>query len=350
MTFLTKRLTALGSSKSFGSLVGLHHSTKTPKECVIHVREALLSVSGEPTCEKVKEQITKYLPRIKCFLLGTHEDPPSDEQVAEVVHAIVHENTPPLLEILVTTLSFLHFEERKDVVQIFNGVLHSDREELHDGVEFLLQHPDLLQKIASGYENVDIALNCGAMLRECIKHARLARQLLFSPELVHFFKWVELKEFEAASDAFTTFKELLITHKTIVAEYLESSYDEFFEHYTLLLKSENYVTRRLSLKLLSEILLDRANGAIMMKYIEDLENLKLMMMLLKDQSKNIQYEAFHVFKVFVANPNRPVGIAEVLKHNRDKMLRYLENFHNDRDDEQFKEEKQHLIRILEELQ
>jgi hypothetical protein len=32
------------------------------------------------------------------------------------------------------------------------------------------------------------------------------RQLLFSPEFVHFFKWVELKEFEAASDAFTTFK------------------------------------------------------------------------------------------------------------------------------------------------
>jgi calcium binding protein 39 len=55
---------------------------------------------------------------------------------------------------------------------------------------------------------------------------------------------------------------------------------------------------------------------VQMKYIEDLENLKLMMMLLKDQSKNIQYEAFHVFKVFVANPNRPVGIAEVLKHNR----------------------------------
>ena len=61
--------------------------------------------------------------------------------------------------------------------------------------------------------------------------------------------------------------------------------------------SENYVTKRQSLKLLGEILLDRANFNVMTRYIANESNLKMMMNLLRDKSKNIQFEAFHVFKV-----------------------------------------------------
>lgn len=42
---------------------------------------------------------------------------------------------------------------------------------------------------------------------------------------------------------------------------------QVFSKYNSLLMSENYVTRRQSLKLLGEILLDRSNFDIMMKYI-----------------------------------------------------------------------------------
>ena len=61
--------------------------------------------------------------------------------------------------------------------------------------------------------------------------------------------------------------------------------------------SNNYVTKRQSLKLLGEILLDRANFNVMTRYISNEANLKMMMNLLRDKSKNIQFEAFHVFKV-----------------------------------------------------
>lgn len=61
--------------------------------------------------------------------------------------------------------------------------------------------------------------------------------------------------------------------------------------------SENYVVRRQSLKLLGELLLDRHNFNVMTKYISNPDNLKLMMNMLKEKSKNIQFEAFHVFKV-----------------------------------------------------
>lgn len=57
----------------------------------------------------------------------------------------------------------------------------------------------------------------------------------------------------------------------------------------------------MSSQLLGELLLDRHNFTIMTKYISKPENLKLMMNLLRDKSRNIQFEAFHVFKVEFQN-------------------------------------------------
>ena len=114
---------------------------------------------------------------------------------------------------------------------------------------------------------------------------------------------------------FTDFlKDLLTKHKVICAEFLEQNYDKVFTAYQRLLNSENYVTKRQSLKvlfsskcflfyaacyvqLLGELLLDRHNFTTMNHYISNPDNLKLMMNLLRDPSRNIQFEAFHVFKV-----------------------------------------------------
>lgn len=48
----------------------------------------------------------------------------------------------------------------------------------------------------------------------------------------------------------------------LCAEFLEANYDQVFTHYQQLLNSENYVTRRQSLKLLGELLLDRHNFTV----------------------------------------------------------------------------------------
>lgn len=86
-------------------------------------------------------------------------------------------------------------------------------------------------------------------------------------------------------------------HKSLCAGFLEQNYDKFFENYQKLLHSDNYVTRRQSLKLLGELLLDRYNFTVMTRYISNPDNLKLMMNMLREKSRNIQFEAFHVFKV-----------------------------------------------------
>lgn len=109
----------------------------------------------------------------------------------------------------------------------------------------------------------------------------------------------------------------------------------------------------------------------MTKYISSADNLKLMMNLLRDKSRNIQFEAFHVFKVFVANPHKTRPIVDILVKNQDKLIHFLGNFHNDRqgtvkkknchfiyyftknyisEDEQFNDEKAFLIKQIQELQ
>src|ERR1700710_841312 len=105
------------------------------------------------------------------------------------------------------------------------------------------------------------------------------------------------------------FQELLTKHKQVVAQYLSTNFDLFFDKYNnVLVKSESYVTKRQSIKLLGEILLDRANYSVMVAYVESGENLKLCMKLLRDDRKMVQYEGFHVFKVFVANPTKSVAV------------------------------------------
>jgi len=64
----------------------------------------------------------------------------------------------------------------------------------------------------------------------------------------------------------------------------------------------------------------------MMRYIGEKANLKVLMMLLRDTSKSIQIEAFHVFKVFVANPNKTDEVVEILHANKDKLIHFLSNF------------------------
>jgi hypothetical protein len=85
-----------------------------------------------------------------------------------------------------------------------------------------------------------------------------------------------------------------------VTGYLAANFDRFFGKFNnVLVQSDSYVTKRQSIKLLGEILLDRANYNVMMAYVESGENLKLCMKLLRDDRKMVQYEGFHVFKVCV---------------------------------------------------
>ena len=100
-------------------------------------------------------------------------------------------------------------------------------------------------------------------------------------------------------------QDVLTKHKHVVAQYLAVNFEEFFSRYnSILVGSNSYVTKRQSIKLLGEILLDRANYNVMMAYVDSGDHLKICMNLLKDDRKMVQYEGFHVFKVS-SSPSGP---------------------------------------------
>ncbi|KAL2579971.1 putative MO25-like protein [Glycine soja] len=111
---------------------------------------------------------------------------------------------------------------------------------------------------------------------------------------------------------------------------------QFFDLYEKFLTSPNYVTRRQSLKLLSEFLLESPNSQIMKQFILEVRYLKVMMTLLR---------------VFIANPNKPREVKIILSKNQEKPLELLHNLSPGKgsEDEQFEEGKEFIIKEIERL-
>ena len=175
--------------------------------------------------------------------------------------------------------------------------------------------------LCNGYDKKESAGACGGILKEALKWDAVAAIILYDepqPDgktidlndvdvtkkssgagvFWKFFDWIDNSTFEVSADAFDCFRLILTKHKQLVSTYISTNFDLFFERYNnILVKSESYVTKRQSIKLLGEVLLDRAFYEVMTRYVDSGDNLKLIMWQLRDERKMVQYEAFHVFKV-----------------------------------------------------
>ncbi|KAL8740973.1 MAG: hypothetical protein Q9190_006374 [Brigantiaea leucoxantha] len=301
-------------------------------------------------------------PVVPNIVLETESSP---EQVSQLVNSIIHED---LLYLLARSIHLLSFESRKDSQSIFSYVLRFKPPDLLDPdppalAQVVNQRPEVIIELCRGYERKESAMPSGVVLREVLRaHEAIAEIILFdqsgedlrtSTEGVfwNFFRWINDSPFEVSTDAFTTFRELLTRHRQLVAQFLEHNFELFIQNYNArLIQSSSYVTKRQSIKLLGELLLDRANYNFMTRYVDDGNNLKICMTLLRDDRKMVQYEGFHVFKVFVANPRRSPSVERILVNNRDRLLRFLPTFLEDRtEDDQFTDEKSFLIRQIDSM-
>jgi len=336
-------------------------STKQPAELVKNLRDALLSTSLTP--EKQQKETTKYIGHMRTLIaasvpppVGDGDDgapPPPVDPAAENLVVILGNDIcdSGLLSIIIQNLNKFDFEAKKDVVYVVNHLVRRKSSARYPTVDFLARAGQpMLVSLVRSYEVPDLATTVGAILRECAEHEPLTRIIINNEEFWSFFKYVESYQFDVASDAFATFRALLTIHKELVSSFLIAKYDVFFDHYNKLLQSSNFVTKRQSLKLLGELLLDRSNFDVMTRFISSAPRLKQIMMLLRDKSRPIQYEAFHVFKVFVANPHKVKPVHDILANNKNALILFLQNFQNDREeDEQFKDEKAFLIEQISKL-
>lgn len=341
---------------------------KSPKEVVSKFDEALglydisLPDGGTAggTTINVEENIPgvveldKNIERMRFFLFGAEGDKGSGVvKVEECDELSLQLQISGIFHLMNSKLYQLPFETRKNWGAVFRAIVQNNYGNIS---EYLAkdENQGLLFSLLIGYSNTTLALHTGGMLRECLKYENIASIILYSNDFYSFFnEYLVNESFDVASDAFTTFRDLLTRHVGLVSAFLDpkcDNYTPFFKKYEELLNSDAYVTVRQALKLLGELLLDRSNYSTMMTYINDKNNLRIIMNMLRKVEESIQFEAFHVFKVFVANPKKEIGIATVLYQNKEKIILFLKDFCKDKeDDEQFSDEKSLLISTLKKL-
>ncbi|KAF7258352.1 hypothetical protein EG68_04309 [Paragonimus skrjabini miyazakii] len=340
---------------------------KSPKELIQSIHENLLILNSQAKQEKERRKAieaiatalnglrelltdksdTRLTGRERDAELFNSERTRINEIITEVTHELINLNVLPLL---IANLDTIEFESSKHVVDLFGHVMRRQVGSYNPAAQYLLSNPNILISLLHGYSKPDRAIHYGAILRDACRHEALAKLVLLAPEFYQLFDYVQGTAFDVSSDAFSTLKDLLTRHKSLVAEFLSTNYDEFFKHYSNMIAAENYVTNRQALKLLGELLLERHNFSVMTRYIADPENLKVIMNLLTSEKKQIAFEAFHCFKVFVANPKKPQSVHMILFRNQEKLISFLSNFQTERtDDGQFSHEKDYLIKQIREL-
>uniref|UniRef100_M4B3P4 Calcium-binding protein 39 n=1 Tax=Hyaloperonospora arabidopsidis (strain Emoy2) TaxID=559515 RepID=M4B3P4_HYAAE len=246
-------------------------------------------------------------------------------------------------------LGQLTFETRKYVGHVFRAMtVHN----LRGFIELIGERPDIMRWLVEGYKNNDTALICGSMLRDCFEHQTLTMIFLqtLAPEFEFLFKvTMENSNFDISADALINISRLLTVHKKVTVQLLDEAFDHIFGLLNGLLTSENYATRRQALQLLSELLLDPVNFTVMQRYVASRTYLKQVMLLLREPSEALRMDAFHVFKIFVANPNKSPEVEQLLVRNREKLLAFVSDFGKSASNRDFLQERSLLVFALERM-
>lgn len=226
--------------------------------------------------------------------------------------------------------------------------------------EYLKRNRNIFPNLVDALQYTGISSTAANILKSMIKVKEGWRELMNThTKLVYkLFDIVQSPDFQTASAALTIV-QLLLSHPMgkdkppWASAWILRNYDTVIPIYhKKIVKGANYVNRRMGLKVLGEILTDSGNQELLMRYIGERKNLIMMMTLLRDKQNAVKYEAFHIFKLFVANPHKQEAIVKILMVNRKKLIRFLGNFLMKRDtkDEMFVVEKHTLIDILEKME
>ena len=333
---------------------------KTPLQLATALEESFDAISearrqgtlnDEPIIEELKS-VEKSLQATKNILLGkpVSQEKEKDRLVTPEQRAILAEEfcrrnvTKPMLQ----NFKGLSIDAKRNTVHILSHL--SQVEAKYQ--EFICHNPDIVEMLCTSYEDFDysaeagVALQCGTILLSFIRNIgdRIAGMILFCSwehggTIWDFFdKYVNIASFDVQTQAFNTLKDIFLEKggngkmcvRACAVDFIKAHELRFFACFNKMLKSSTFMTCRQSLRLLHQILFDPAKKtyAAMINYISSKEYLKITMNLLRDSSDQIQFEAFHLFKVFVLNPRRTDEVTHVLskRQNQKALCEYLETF------------------------
>lgn len=251
---------------------------------------------------------------------------------------------------LLSCLRFLNFESRKAAMHIISSCFKGWGQVANQVSELAESTPSMVQQIVDSCLQEETFFIGGELLRSAARCPELASALLKEVSLLKLLEGCLHQSFEISNEVFGSIRELLMTQKRLAAESLDANFEAFFKLYNLLLQREQeYVIQRQAIKLLGEMLLSPEYQKVMRQYVCTTEFLKIIMNLLKSKSQVLPVDAFHVFKIFVANPDKPQAVAQILHRNSDGLVKVLSSFEGGQVDEHCRGDLQAVVGMLESM-
>ena len=235
----------------------------------------------------------------------------------------------------------------------------------------------IVNKLVEGFEDqhfsakFGIALHTGPMLMTIVRNDDRTAKSVLDHHIDRFLDvFVQSSSFDIKGIAFDTLRDLLFTvdaNETTflrknAADYINGLWEPsledmkkpenqgkpatniFFSKLNSLIILDDFTTVKATVKLLQSVLFctSKVTFESMLAYVGDPRNLPVAMNLIRDTADQLQFEGFHLFKVFVLNPNRPATITRMLTRNKEGMLKYLDTFQQARqaEDQPFEAELQ----------
>jgi len=248
------------------------------------------------------------------------------------------------------SMAYLDFEAKKGAVHILCAVFVCARGTSDHVAGHVALRPSIFQRVLDMCADEDVFFLGSQIVRSMAQNAQLASLMFEQGFALQLLQLAAHLNFEISNEVFSSISELLLQHKQMAATYLMEQFEVFCQFYHVLLDSkDNYVIQRQSLKLLGMLLLDVEFQCFMLRYVEQERFLMIHMNLLRGSSMMIPVDAFHILKLFVANPEQPRAVRNIFRRNGRRLSALLETFRYRRIDDACLEDLEAVMDMLDSL-
>ncbi|EAY07903.1 hypothetical protein TVAG_064500 [Trichomonas vaginalis G3] len=218
-------------------------------------------------------------------------------------------------------LSNLPVEHRRQFTMIFTGAVAYKNNGESPLVKYIEQDPDIIDTIIHLYNNPELAITAGEMLRVCATYESLTKQILSKSSVNQLFKFFTVPLFDVAADSFSLFREILLS-SPIAKQYIRDNYDFIVEKLNQFSEKSHYASSLQSLRLIRELI--ETNEVFNMLYLSSDRNFDLILQHFTSQYKNIAIEALKIFKLFIDFKKSSEKIRKFTKDNKDNLIKYAD--------------------------
>lgn len=240
----------------------------------------------------------------------------SDDTISQYVKVFI--NKPYILDLLISSLLQVDLESKNKIVHLFCTVLHDPY-----GRYFVHSYPLIIYDLFDKYNDPNIGVHVGHIIGVCFQYETMVRIVYYSPLLYVLMDCVLHENIEICSSALMNLRDILKGFPNLTKNYLLDNHHTFFNRYNRILRSSNYIVRRLSITYIYSLLLE--HEIIKDIYLKYIYNLKPLISLLNDTSFQIKSIALKMVCWFVCTMDKNQRIRVYFDANSEDLYNCIKN-------------------------